>query len=137
MSVQTNHRLERKVVSRPEVPSWAEEDWAVSIDRFLGSVGHLPADVERAYGMLSGPPEKGMVRSLEDVWTAVCHVFFNPARLDQFLMEINPRVVELWRQGTISREQLQFYVLRLFLESAGKTRGRSLDWLPEIPERVR
>jgi hypothetical protein len=49
-------------------------------------------------------------------------------------MEINPRVVELRKQEVITWEQLQFYVLRLFCETAGKIRGRSLEWLPPIPE---
>jgi hypothetical protein len=84
--------------------------------------------------MLSGPPERGTLRSFEDVWEVTCPVLFNPDRLAEFLMEINPRVVELWKEGTISWEQLQFYALRLFREAAGRIRGCSLDWLPSIPE---
>lgn len=134
MSVQTNHRVGREVASRPVVPSWADEDWEGTIGRFLGLVDDLPADVEKAYRMLSGPPERGTLRSFEDVWEVTCPVLFNPDRLAEFLMEINPRVVELWKEGTISWEQLQFYALRLFREAAGRIRGCSLDWLPSIPE---
>lgn len=137
MSVQTNHRVEKEVVSRPVVPRWAEEDWEATIEQFMGAFDALPEEVVKSYRMLTEPPERGTVRSLEDVWSAICPVFFNPARLEQFLTEINSRVVDLWKQGTISWEQLQFYVLRLFLESAGKMRGCSLDWLPEIPNRDR
>jgi hypothetical protein len=67
MSVQTNHRVEREVAAPSVVPGWAEEDWEVTIDRFLGSVDDLPADVEKAYRMLSGPPERGTLVAVEIV----------------------------------------------------------------------
>ncbi|MDP2898634.1 MAG: hypothetical protein Q8Q12_19015 [bacterium] len=137
VSVQTNHRVEREVAARPVVPRWAKEDWEVTIVRFVESVDDLHADVGKAYGMLTGPPQSGTLGSLEDVWDAICPLLFNPGRLAKFLTDLNPRLIELWKQGTISFEQVQFYVLRLFREAAGRIRGRSLDWLPRIPEEAR
>jgi hypothetical protein len=134
MSVQTNHRVEGEVAARPVVPRWAKEDWEATINRFLRSVDHLPADVEKAYRMLSGPPERGTVRSLEDVWSAICPVFFHLGRLAEFLMEINWRVLALRNQEAVAWEQLQFYVLRLFCEAAARVRGSTDDWLSSIPE---
>ena len=134
MSGRTNHRVKPGVRDRPGVPGWAEEDWENTITRFLTSVDDLPEDVERAYRMVSGPPERGMLRSLGDVWDATGPVLFNSERLAQLLMDINPRVLELWKQGTITLEQVQFYVLRLFREAAARVRGSTDDWLPSIPE---
>lgn len=102
MSVQMNNRVEREVAGRPVVPRWAREGRDATIDRFLASIDHLPADVEKTYRMLSGPPESGTVRSLEHDRDAVCAVFFNPAGLSNFLKDLNPRVVALWKRGVIT-----------------------------------
>ena len=134
MSVRTNHRVEREVTARPLVPWWAEEDWEETLCQFLGSVHSLPADVDRAYETVSGSPGDGRPRSFGDVWDATGPVLFNLERLAELLMGINPRVVGLWKQGTITWEQVQFYVLRLFREAAARVRGSTSDWLPSIPE---
>ncbi len=134
MSVRTKHRLEQEVTARPLAPLWAEADWEDTLNQFLASVHSLPADEDRAYEMVSGSPGDGRPRSFGDGWDATGPVLFNPERLAEILMDINPRIVELWKQGAITLEQVQFYVLPLFREAAARGRGSTSDWLPSIPE---
>ncbi|NQT84627.1 hypothetical protein HQ563_16530 [bacterium] len=126
--------MEREAAARPVIPRWAEEDWENTIKHLLGLLHCLPTDVDKVYKMVSGSADEGKPLSFGDICDAAGRVLFNPERLAKFLLAINPRLVELWKQETITWEQVQFYVLCLFREAAARIRGSEMKWLPSIPE---
>jgi len=49
-------------------------------------------------------------------------------------LSLDARIVDPWRQGTITREQVQFYALRLFCQAVARIRRSATEWLPAIPK---